>query len=171
MMPAPQRPALRIVDAPRASTPTWYVAHADGSIGLEIDGFVVCLLTPAAVDAAGAILKWEAFSFRAWRTRIVEPASLAEACAAAAAWFRVPAPEASFIAGHVDRLAPAVKPSTDRTALVERLADLLAAILDDPMTTLPGAGPDGGPPLELRLSHFRPELCERAARLLDEAGR
>ena len=57
-------------------------------------------------------------------------------------------------------------------SLLERFADLLAVILDEPLATLPGGDP-GGPdgPTELRLRHFRPELSAVAAQLLEEAGR
>lgn len=62
-------------------------------------------------------------------------------------------------------------PLNDDVPLVDRLADLLAQILDEPLVTLPGGDPGGGPPLELRLAHYRPDLSARAAELLDEAGR
>lgn len=60
--------------------------------------------------------------------------------------------------------------------LVDRLAAVLSAIVDDPLIVLPSDG-EGiiGPnrlvrPGELRLAHFKPELAEAAAALLEEAG-
>lgn len=52
--------------------------------------------------------------------------------------------------------------------LERRLADCLAGIIDEPLLT----GRDGGisSPLEIRLGFFKPELSERAAVLLEEAG-
>lgn len=55
--------------------------------------------------------------------------------------------------------------------LADRLAALLGEIIDEPLVSLPGSPAGPGPqPLELRLSHFKPELAERAAALLEEAG-
>lgn len=55
--------------------------------------------------------------------------------------------------------------------LESRLADVLADIVDAPLLT--GRDECGGftSPLEIRLGFFRPELSERAAELLEEAGR
>ncbi|GJD97738.1 hypothetical protein [Methylobacterium iners] len=61
-------------------------------------------------------------------------------------------------------------PDNEDRPLLDRMGELLAAILDEPLMTLPGSGPEGSHPLELRLSHFRPEFSERAAILLEEAG-
>lgn len=55
--------------------------------------------------------------------------------------------------------------------LESRLADCLADIVDAPILT--GRDEVGGhtSPLDIRLGFFRPELSERAAELLEEAGR
>lgn len=55
--------------------------------------------------------------------------------------------------------------------LESRLADCLADCIDTPLLT--GRDEVGGyaSPLEIRLGFFRPELSERAAELLEEAGR
>lgn len=55
--------------------------------------------------------------------------------------------------------------------LESRLADCLADIVDAPLLT--GRDELGGftSPLEVRLGFFKPELSERAAELLEEAGR
>lgn len=55
--------------------------------------------------------------------------------------------------------------------LESRLADCLADIVDTPILT--GRDEVGGhtSPLDIRLGFFRPELSERAAELLEEAGR
>lgn len=54
--------------------------------------------------------------------------------------------------------------------LERRLAECLAACVDTPLLT--GRDEPGGftSPLDLRLGFFRPELSERAAELLEEAG-
>lgn len=54
--------------------------------------------------------------------------------------------------------------------LERRLAECLAAIIDTPL--LSGRDECGGfsSPLEIRLGFFKPELSERAAELLEEAG-
>jgi len=54
--------------------------------------------------------------------------------------------------------------------LADRLAALLSEIIDEPLVTLPGHVADGPQPLSLRLGHFTPDLSERAAALLEEAG-
>lgn len=60
--------------------------------------------------------------------------------------------------------------------IADRLAQLLTEICETPLISLPS---DGGPPnrhdnarrpLELRLAHVNPDLAERAAALLEEAG-
>lgn len=55
--------------------------------------------------------------------------------------------------------------------LERRLADCLAAIIDEPI--LEGRDEPGHftSPLSIRLGFFKPELAERAAELLEEAGR
>ena len=165
-------PALRIVDSVRGKAATWFAANADGCIGLAIGSIAVCEITPAATGADGFVLTWQADSLRSWREPIAGPDTLETVAAAAARWFCVLPPAADFLSGFRD-LAPtaAVPAPLADEGLLARFADLLAAILDDPLTTLPGPGPDGGPPLELRLSHFRPDLVDLAATLLDEAGR
>lgn len=50
----------------------------------------------------------------------------------------------------------------------KRLAACLAACIDTPL--LEGRDHDHSSPLQLRLGFFRPELGERAAELLEEAG-
>ena len=53
--------------------------------------------------------------------------------------------------------------------LEERLADCLADCVDTPLLTV--HDPDINAPLDLRLNSFKRELAERAAELLEEAGR
>lgn len=55
--------------------------------------------------------------------------------------------------------------------LESRLADCLADIVDAPLLT--GRDECGGfiSPLDIRVGFFRPDLSERAAELLEEAGR
>jgi hypothetical protein len=62
--------------------------------------------------------------------------------------------------------------TADDASIEARAVALLADILDNPLAVLPGAHPGdcGQGPTELRLAHFRPDLSERIAVLLDEAG-
>lgn len=56
--------------------------------------------------------------------------------------------------------------------LFEQALDLLAALIDEPLTTLPGGAEAGWPgPLNLYVSAYRPDLSEKVAALLEEAGR
>ena len=167
------KPALRIVETVRGKGATWFAANANGCIALAINGVAMCEVTPAAIDADGVVLTWEAASLRPRRELIAGPGPLAAVSEAAAKWFGVPAPAADFLAGFTDRalFPPVPVPPIDTAALLERFANVLAEILDEPLHTLPGAGPYGTEPLALRLSHFRPDIADRAAALLDEAGR
>lgn len=55
--------------------------------------------------------------------------------------------------------------------LADRLALVLADIVDEPLVTLPADRlVPGAEPLQLHLAHFKPELAEMAASLLQEAG-
>ena len=56
------------------------------------------------------------------------------------------------------------------TSLERRLAECLAAIVDEPLLT--GRDEPGGfsSPLDIRLGFFKPELANRAAELLEEVG-
>lgn len=60
----------------------------------------------------------------------------------------------------------------DNAAMLERALDLLAALIDEPLATLPGGAEAGWKgPLNLYASAFRPDLTEKVAGLLEEAGR
>lgn len=60
----------------------------------------------------------------------------------------------------------------DNDAFLNRALDLLTTLLDDPLVILPGGDPGGSDgPTELRLKHFRPELSDPIASLLEEVGR
>lgn len=62
--------------------------------------------------------------------------------------------------------------TTPEETIEHRALKLLADILDNPLIVLPGTHPGRSPkePEELRLAHFRPDLSEKIAILLDEAG-
>lgn len=81
----------------------------------------------------------------------------------------------SFILGgeELDRAIDAEMGEVVETGptLEARLAECLADCIDTPLLT--GRDETGGfkSPLEIRLGFFRPELSERAATLLEEAGR
>ncbi|MBP0439464.1 hypothetical protein [Tianweitania sediminis] len=53
--------------------------------------------------------------------------------------------------------------------LESRLADCLAECIDQPL--LEGGSAEFSSPIQIRLGFFRPEISERAAALLEEAGR
>ena len=55
--------------------------------------------------------------------------------------------------------------------LESRLADCLADIVDTPILTGRDEVGSRSSPLDIRLGFFRPDLSERAAELLEEAGR
>lgn len=72
--------------------------------------------------------------------------------------------------GSAAALAPAVA-STPPADLFDQAMTLLKAVIDEPLVTLPGgveAGWKG--PSNLSLHQFRPELSEKIAALLEEAG-
>lgn len=54
-------------------------------------------------------------------------------------------------------------------SLQDRLIDLVAEILDTPLTTFAGGPEPEDRPMELRLHTLRPDLSKRAAELLAEA--
>lgn len=58
----------------------------------------------------------------------------------------------------------------DASSLQDRLIDLLADILEQPLTIFAGGPEPEGEPMELRLHTLRPDLSKRAAELLAEAG-
>lgn len=55
--------------------------------------------------------------------------------------------------------------------LEDRLAELLADILDGALLTFAGGAEPSDKPLDLRLHTLRPDLSKRAALLLEEVGR
>jgi hypothetical protein len=59
----------------------------------------------------------------------------------------------------------------DTPTLEERLADCLADIVDTPILTGRDECWAFRSPLEIRLGFFRPDAANRAAELLEEAGR
>jgi len=66
-----------------------------------------------------------------------------------------------------------VQPGADASDLESRALSLLVDVLDNPLITLPG-NPHcllSATGEELRLAHFRPDLSEKIAGLLEEAGR
>jgi hypothetical protein len=61
--------------------------------------------------------------------------------------------------------------------LVDRLAIVLSQLDDEPLMVLPSDGSGARDshtaeprPMDLQLSHFKPDLVERACDLLEEAG-
>lgn len=58
----------------------------------------------------------------------------------------------------------------ENSPLTQRLATLLARIVDEPLLVMPGTTAFDTRPFELRLAHMRPDLSESAAELLEDAG-
>lgn len=154
-------------------TGTWKIADDESVLQLLVDGAVAAEIAPWTHDETGELAWWSA---NAGERRIGIHECLAELCRITALDAGVHAPISAEL---LDELReppgdPEAPPATGKTEpLVDRLADLLAVILDEPLTTLPGSDPAGAinEPLQLRLAHFRPDLSEVAARLLEEAGR
>lgn len=68
------------------------------------------------------------------------------------------------------RVRPAVAPKPNADAL-DRAIGLLKQVIDQPLATLPGAiEPGCKGTTRLSLHHFRPELSESIAALLEELG-
>lgn len=167
------KPGLQLV-ASAARTGSWRIAADESVIELVVEGAVVCTIAPWTDNKTGELAWWGA---TAGDRQIGLDVRLAEVCRIAALDAGVSAPvPPELLASLRESADPAdATPRVVASAaapLLERFADLLAAILDEPLHTLSGPGPDGGhDPLQLRLAHFRPDLSERAAVLLEEAGR
>lgn len=157
--------------SPTTRTGTWKIADDESVLHLIVEGGVVAEVAPWT-DKAGDVSFWAASA----GTCDLGCGTLLDACRSAAldAGVIAPVPDELRIAlgERASAVAPPVGASTP-DPLLDRLADLLAAILDEPLHTLPGSDPSSGlnEPLQLRLAHFRPDLSEVAARLLEEAGR
>jgi len=166
------KPGLQVVSS-GARTGTWRIAADESVIELVVDGAVACTIAPWTDNKTGELAWWGA---TAGDRQIGLDERLVEVCRIAALDAGVSAPvppELLASLWEIPDLGEAPRVVASATApLLERFADLLAAILDEPLHTLSGPGPDGGiEPLQLRLAHFRPDLSERAAVLLDEAER
>ena len=166
------KPGLQLV-APDARTGIWRIAADESVIELVVEGAVVCTIAPWTDNKTGELAWWGA---TAGDRQIGLDVRLVEVCRIAAldAGVSAPVPPELLVSlkEGADR-GEAPRPIASATApLLERFADLLATILDEPLHTLSGPGPDGGrDPLQLWLAHYRPDLSERAAVLLEEAGR
>lgn len=165
------RSALQIV-TPGSRTGEWRIADDESVLQLVVDGAVACVVAPWTDNKSGELVWWWA---TAGDRTVAVHERVVEVCRLAALDAAVAAPLSAELLRSLGESGPESEPiHTPSTVapLLERFADLLATILDDPLTTLAGSGPEGGQdPLHLRLSHFRPELAERAAVLLEEAGR
>ena len=70
--------------------------------------------------------------------------------------------------GRAETKPPA--PANADVPLLDRIAAVLNDIVDEPLQRINDAGSNAPRDLELRLAHFRPDLAERAAAVLEEAG-
>lgn len=172
------RAKLALVPEAALRTGIWRVADDESVLQLLVDGAAVCEIAPWSDVKTGAFAWWWAV---AGERSVGLGERLSEVCRLAALDAGVIAPVSSELLKSLGETVLDAVPAPVRgldaepsaeAPLADRIATLLARILDEPLTTLAGAGPDGGrDPLQLRLSHYRPDLAERAAELLEEAGR
>ncbi|WP_048646581.1 hypothetical protein [Nitratireductor soli] len=135
-----------------------------------VDGEPLCWadddLCSLCQDSLQEELARDAARYRYLRNRQTRPADMA-----AGGVFAGRTPDNVILGGEdLDRAIEAelgVKPVGE--TLEHRLAQCLAACIDTPLLTL--RDPEGNSPLELRLNSFNREISERAAALLEEAGR
>lgn len=142
--------------------------------GIEIDGEPLCWadddLCSRCLDFLQKALEADAARYRYMRNRPTTDVAIG-----AGGVFGGRVPENLILGGEdLDRAIDAemgAAPPLGET-LEARLAACLAACIDEPL--LVGAGVIGGivnPKPEIYLRFFRPDLSERAAELLEEAGR
>jgi len=138
--------------------------------GWEIDGQPLCWAVDDLCSRCQDYLQ-EALERDAARYRYLRDSPVRSLDIVAGGKWRV-APDNELLRGeNLDRAVDAAlgaEPEPGET-LEARLADCLAACIDTPLLTL--RDPEGNSPLELRLNSFARELSERAAELLEEAGR
>lgn len=146
------------------------IDHIDA--GIEIDGEPLCWVTADLCsrchDWLQAQLEADARRYRYIRDRRTRQADIA-----AGGIFAGRIPENLILGGEdldraIDGAMGAELPTV--ATLERRLGELLAEVIDAPLLT--GRDEVGGfsSPLQLRVGFFRPELSERAAELLEEAG-
>ena len=171
------KPHLRLAEAMPAverRAATWRLATDESVFELVAGGKVLCEAAPWTDRKTGNLCWW---AVTAGETYFELDKSLAVVMQRAIEHFGVAAQVPYDLLASVSEQPlvappPQPKPVESPKPLLERFADVLAAILDDPLITLPGHHPMGGPePAERRLVHFRPDLSERAASLLEELGR
>jgi hypothetical protein len=139
--------------------------------GMEIDGEPLCWadedLCSRCQDFLREQMEKDAARYRFLRNRQTRPVDMA-----AGGVFAGRIPNNVILGGEdLDRAIDAelgVVPHGE--PLEDRLADCLAAAIDTPLLT-GGETEFGGRPIGLRLAFFKPEIAERAAELLEEAGR
>ena len=124
-------------------------------------------LCSECADSEQHQLEQDAARYRFLRNRQVRPVDLA-----AGGPFVGLAPDRVINGEHLDRAIDALLGTSiaDVEPLELRLARCLAETIDTPL--LSGRDEVGGfsSPLEIRLGFFKPEISERAASLLEEAG-
>lgn len=146
------------------------IEHIDA--GIEIDGEPLCWVTADLCsrchDWLQAQLEADARRYRHIRDRQMRPVDIA-----VGGVFAGRIPDNTILSGEdldraIDGEMGAELPTV--ATLERRLGELLAEIVDTPLFT--GRDEVGGysSPLEIRVGFFRPELSERAAELLEEAG-
>ncbi|MGB3834453.1 MAG: hypothetical protein WA975_21615 [Mesorhizobium sp.] len=141
--------------------------------GWEIDGEPLCWadhdLCSRCQDFLQEQLEKDAARYRHLRNRQTRAADIE-----AGGVFAGRVPENLILGGEdLDRAVDAAMGGDmpETPTLEARLAECLADCIDTPLLT--GRDEVGGfsSPLEIRIGFFRPELSERAAELLEEAGR
>lgn len=142
------------------------IEHIDA--GVELDGEPLCWMTEdlcsACHDAEVRSVERDAARYRFLRNRQTRAVDIG-----LGGVFAGKVPENTILAGeHLDRAVDAeIGAGVPHDApLEQRLAACLADCIDTSLLI----GSDGGRPLDVRLGFFRPDLSERAAELLEEAG-
>lgn len=139
----------------------------------EIDGEILCWVTEDLCSACDDRLQDE-LRRDAARYRYLRNHRTTEASITLGGVFVGLVPENRILGGEdLDRRVDSAMGETlpADAPLEDRLADCLADCIDTPLLT--GRDEVGGfsSPLDVRLGFFKPELSERAAGLLEEAGR
>jgi hypothetical protein len=143
----------------------WRVAADKASLDLQVGSETLARVSVWSDQKGGDVAWWNVHDADGKPIeRILD--TLAEACAAAT-WHAgvVLPPPANLLSAYEETSAT---PAAGPTDMMERLAKMLAEVIDSPLLTVNDI--EGGPPRELRVASFQPALGRRAAALLEEAG-
>lgn len=145
------------------------IDHIDA--GIEIDGEPLCWVTADLCSRCSDFLQAQ-LEADARRYRHIRNRQIRQVIVKVGDEF-VPVPKELIVGGEaLDRVIDAAMGADIPTVptLERRLAECLAEIIDTPLLTGRDEGGGFSSPLKIRVGFFRPELSERAAELLEEAG-